>query len=116
MRSLIVTHIRPSKWWRRATWRLDRDLRIIGRVVPAGFITDGISTPWIMAWLVSPTGIGMPASVLHDYLLSLLDGSQSRRGADAMFRDALLACGVSSLRARLMFYAVRIYAFLKGAY
>jgi len=113
---LTVTHIPPAHWWQRAQWCLRHDLPVVGITVPAGFVTDAISTPWFMFWLVSPTGRGFPAAVLHDYMLSLLPDGESRLDADELFQDALVACAVSPWRAKGMFYAVRAYAFFKGAF
>ncbi len=113
---LVVRHIPPSRWWRRAQWELVEPLIIAGRTVPAGYVTDGTSAPLAVAWLVSPTGRAMPAAVLHDWLLSQLASTESRAGADAAFRAAMLACGVRPWRARMMWAAVRVYGAVKVAW
>ncbi|MDX8389716.1 MAG: DUF1353 domain-containing protein [Mariprofundaceae bacterium] len=106
MDSLIVKHISPSRWWRRARWQLIQGLEIQQWHVPAGFITDGASTPYLLAWLVSPTGKAMPAAVLHDYLL---EKGNPRAKADRAFLRAMQLCGVSTWRRYSMWIAVRIY-------
>jgi len=110
---LVVEHIPPLKWWRRTQWKLVEPLRVGGTFVPTGFITDGISTPWLLSWLVSPTGKAMPAAVLHDYLLSKLTPSASRKGADMAFYVAMKSCGIKQWRRLIMYNAVRVYGMAK---
>jgi len=110
---LIVRHIPPSRWWRRAQWELMEPLHIAGHTVPDGYVTDGTSAPLLVAWLVSPTGRAMPAAVLHDWLLDQLGAWDSRAHADSAFRTAMLECGVSKWRSTMMWLAVRIYGIAK---
>ena len=112
-RHLLVEHLPPEKWWQRARWKLVEPLHIAIHVIPQGFITDGVSTPLLMAWLVSPTGKAMRAAVLHDYLLSTLAAGESRKLADKAFFAAMLICGVSYFRASMMYGALRLFGILK---
>jgi len=110
---LRIEHLAPEKWWQRARWRLMTPLKIALHLVPKDFVTDGVSTPLLMAWLVSPTGKAMRAAVLHDYLLSKLKDGESRKAADKAFFAAMRICGVSYFRASMMYGVVRIFVFFK---
>ena len=108
-----MQHIAAEKWFQRSRWKLIEPLSISTYIVPRGFITDGVSTPLLIAWLVSPTGKAMRAAVLHDYLLSTLKQGESRKSSDQAFFAAMLICGVSYFRASLMYAAVRCYGVVK---
>lgn len=110
---LIVQHIAAEKWFQRSRWKLIEPLSISTYIVPRGFITDGVSTPLLIAWLVSPTGKAMRAAVLHDYLLSAVKRGESRRYADKCFFEAMLICNVSYFRATIMYTIVRLYGIAK---
>jgi len=108
-----VKHIPPKRWWHKSSWELVEDLNILWHTVPAGFVTDGVSTPMLLIWLVSPTGKAMRAAVLHDYKLSQLHPCESRAEADKSFYWAMKHCGIHPVRAFLMFLAVRVYGIAK---
>lgn len=74
-------------------------------IVPIGFVTDFASVPRapFTYWLFG--GVGDEAAVVHDYLYSY--GEVPRKVADAVYREALLAGGVSAWRAAAMWAAVR---------
>jgi len=106
---LRLEHIPPSKWWKRSKWLLTDDFTLGGVTVPCGFITDGVSTPLLLTFLVSTTGKAMEAAVIHDYLLSCLPKGKSRASADRSFLKALLSTHVGYNRAMTLFYLVRLY-------
>ncbi len=108
-------------------WRLEEPLRYeIGALgsglsvtVPAGFVTDGASIPRIMQGVLPPFGKWSRAAILHDYLCrAITDGRPveiagygviaQRRGADAIFHEAMLVCGVSKGLAWSMWASVRL--------
>jgi len=72
--------------------------------VPADFLTDFASIPRIFHWLYSPTGPWGKAAVIHDYLYQT--GIFTKRVADAIFYDGMLASGVPWWRRWIMFKAV----------
>ena len=74
--------------------------------VPAGFQTDLASIPAAARAVFSPDGPGVEAAIVHDWLLE--HGGRGRDYADAVFLDALTACGVSRWRRRTMHAAVRL--------
>ena len=75
--------------------------------VPIGFITDGASIPKI-AWSIigSPmTGKYIYAAVLHDYCYFIK--TFSRKKSDQIFLEAMEILGVSKLKRKIIYYAVR---------
>lgn len=103
--------------WRE--WRIDRALvyeTAGGQIaVPAGFVTDGASIPQFL-WSVLPTWARYSrAAVLHDHLYSLLRAgaphplAPARGAADAIFFEAMVACGVNSTVRWLLWAAVRVF-------
>lgn len=82
---------------------------VLGRdvVVPSGFVTDYASVPRLpVVFELFGGDIGdEPAAVVHDFLYS--QGIVPRAKCDAVFREALRACGVSAWRAWAMWAGVR---------
>ena len=76
-------------------------------IVPSGMITDLASIPKLLRPAIDRNGLSRPAAVLHDYLY--LIGSLSRKQADELFLEALLSCGVGSIVAKGMYWAVRAF-------
>jgi hypothetical protein len=95
--------------------------------VPAGFITDLASIPWPFVALVRPDSVSPAGPIVHDYLYANCgavpvwrwdDGQGSswivdrpsftRKQADAVFCDVLIATEVPDWKVRLMHRAVRI--------
>lgn len=93
-------------------WELQRDLVYEGNtdyfLVETGSKTDFASVPRMFWWLVPRYGRYTEAAVLHDFLCD-----QARRGnfnrcdADGIFRRTLREFGVSYVRRRMMWAAVR---------
>ncbi len=88
--------------------------RIVWRhvVVPPGTETDLASVPWCLRWLCPRLGLWDIPAAIHDFLCQKTDCP--RFMADAMFRVAMADYGVPLWRRVSMYYAVRIYAVLKG--
>lgn len=76
-------------------------------LVPKDFETDFASVPRVPLayWLFA--GVGQAAAVVHDFLYS--GGITSRDAADAIFLEAMEACGVSAWRRLPMYWAVRTF-------
>jgi len=74
--------------------------------VSKGFRCDAASIPRVLWGIYPPWARSNRAAVLHDYLYTVQTCSRER--ADALFREALLSCGVSSVRAWIMWRAVRL--------
>lgn len=114
---LTVTQLsgKPGAW---RLWRLEqaliyeRDGRYV--MVDAGFITDGPSIPRIF-WAVLPVWASWSrAGVVHDYLCCLIAMGRphreapTRRDADGIFHEAMVACGTGILPRTLLYIGVRI--------
>lgn len=84
------------------------------RVVPAGFVTDGLSVPQVLWPLMPPHGIGFAAAVAHDdcYInqVGVLPGGsffhEARRMADCAFYENLLLLGMPRWEAQLAYFMV----------
>jgi hypothetical protein len=91
--------------------------------VRAGFLSDGASVPRPFWWLIPPWGRYGQAAVTHDHLCetgtmvvkgqvtTLTDRSQ----VDKLFKEAMIASGVSAWKRNLMYISVRVYAVLTKA-
>lgn len=97
-------------------WQLDAPLAWeIGRkgsglvfTVPAGFVTDLASIPALVRWWLNPADARFAkASILHDAMLA--DPEFSRATASAEFHGALLANGVTRLKAVIMASVVLVW-------
>jgi hypothetical protein len=76
-------------------------------IVPPGFVTDFASTPRLLWWLIPPFGRHSAASALHDWLYAA-DRGVTRRRADGLFREAMVALEVAAWKRNLMYVFVRI--------
>ena len=88
-------------------------------VVPAGFESDGITTPRLLWWLLPPWGHGATrAAILHDYGLARLRLGKphrhmpTRAAVDREFRLALRATGVALPLRWAIWLAVRLHGAL----
>jgi hypothetical protein len=78
--------------------------------VPAGFVTDYASIPWLLTPIFHPRGRYNRAAVVHDYLYKT--GAVSRAVADAIFLEAMQILGVGFCRRYLMYWAVRRFGWI----
>lgn len=74
--------------------------------VPQFFKTDLASVPRLPFIYLVVGGVGVKASVLHDYLYAT--GLVSREDADEIFYQALIEDGLSVWRAKMMWTGVRV--------
>ena len=84
--------------------------------VPAGVITDLASIPSPVNKVLKPDGPWSRAAVIHDYLCKQFHGMSdvtfpniSRKIADSVLYEALIADGVNSILARSMWLYVRLF-------
>ena len=95
----------------RGVWRVERPVRaLIGGaevVAPAGFITDGASSPWWARFPFDPWGRHGAPAVIHDYLRQT--GDLPRWLTDWAFLGLLRAAGVPGWRAVATFLAVQLW-------
>lgn len=116
---LLTEHLGPYRKRLRASL-VYRDARGRVFVVPAGFVCDGASVPRFLWWLYPPFGEAYePAAWLHDWLyatadhLMLVDADSqlrpmTRADADALMREASVACGFRGRGAAVMHVGVRL--------
>ncbi len=103
---IALIWIRPESWGDRTKFKLMRKINVNGYVIPKGFVTDGASIPWGMRNTFNPVGIGMVAFIAHDHRC---DNRVPRKEANKLFHRDLLDCGVSRIRARMMYMGVEAY-------
>lgn len=78
--------------------------------IPKGFETDGASTPLVLRPFYPAFGKYTEAAVVHDYLYSEKnDTGINRKLADKIFLHIMKECGVSEIKRKKMYKAVRIF-------
>jgi hypothetical protein len=89
----------------------DAQLQLLAesRAIAPG-VTDLGSIPRAFRWFAAPDGPGVKAFCLHDYLYITrgLDGWYTRAQADWILLEAMLALGVDSGLASVIYDAVRL--------
>ena len=95
-------------------WELAYDWTVVfgGKYypIPAGTLTDGASIPCWLWWLCGhPLEVPrLYAAMVHDYLYDGYDMTATRKVADALYRDMLIALGVGRVRAWVEWTALRL--------
>jgi hypothetical protein len=109
----VVVRYDEGKWWKLEepiTYRGNKDVF----TVPHQFRTDFASVPRPFVWLLPPYGAYTKAAILHDYLCKP-EAEVRRADADGLFRRAMWELGVPFIRRWMMWAAVRLASFLRGA-
>lgn len=75
--------------------------------VPAGFVTDLASIPRLFWSVLPPHGRYAKAAIIHDYLY--VEAIKTREYADKVFLEAMEVLGVSWVKRRIMYAAVRMF-------
>ena len=73
--------------------------------VPVGFITDGGSIPQLFQNIISPTGKGLKAFIIHDWLYAIQ--TCSKDDADNVLLRALRDCNFNHIGDDLIYRAVQ---------
>lgn len=97
-----------GKWFEVAedfSYITRRDTRL---TVPKGIRTDFASIPRAFRWMIARVGKYGKAAVLHDYLCEY--EITPRKRADKVFLEAMTELGVSWLKRKAMYVAVRTYS------
>jgi hypothetical protein len=107
-----VEFIPPTKWWKRATWKLLESYASgNGNVVAkVGFISDGASIPPGLTWLFSPTGRYFGAAIVHDYIIDNFDDWER---ANREFEQEIIYLGCPKWERVILVAAVEFWAWLK---
>lgn len=90
---------------------------ILGKpiVVPADYVTDFASIPWVFHSFCQVNGKHRKAAVIHDYLCT--HGKElgiSQKQADFIFLEAMEVLGVRWSQRRVMYRSVRTYQTIAG--
>ncbi len=117
---LIVTPLQDGKRWRlhegftyrcRPPGGLRGDWITI--VVPAGFVTDFASVPKVFWSIIPAWGKFGKGAVVHDYLYQDTDNQwMTRKLADQIFLGAMLVSGTAPWKAKVMYWAVRLFGWV----
>lgn len=103
---LLLQYVDGRTWVLIAPFHYQSDVVQRTLYVPAGQSTDFNSIPRLL-WRVCPPADHAEAGVVHDW--AYRTGALTRKEADDVFYEALLALGVSSWKARTMWAAVRMF-------
>lgn len=117
---LIVSPLLDGRTWRlyrSFTYRYKSCAGLVNINIPAGFSTDFASVPRIFWTIISPWGKFGKAAVLHDYLYrnhqvkiaKQISLSFSRKEVDTIFLYTMRHCGTSPVKAKIMYWAVRVF-------
>ncbi|GAA8365407.1 hypothetical protein HpDR4_02750 [Helicobacter pylori] len=92
-------------------------------IVPSGFTSDGF-TNMGFSFVIPRYGSGLKCAILHDYMCDVLNGVvpraqdfliHTRKECDDLFLESMLEVKAFSVfKAVLIYYAVRIFAKVKG--
>lgn len=90
-------------------------------IIPAGFVSDGVTAPRFLWWIFPPWGHpSTRAAMLHDYLLLRYKTNKPhpkfilRSLIDNVFYESLRACGVNIFLSYLMWISVRYMSYIKA--
>ncbi|MGL2664977.1 DUF1353 domain-containing protein [Helicobacter pylori] len=92
-------------------------------IVPSGFVSDGF-TNMGFSFVIPRYGSGLKCTILHDYMCDVLNGVvpraqdffiHTRKECDDLFLESMLEVKAFSVfKAVLIYYAVRLFAKVKG--
>lgn len=94
-------------------WQLQHEVRYItkdGRVIyiPAGFITDFASIPWVFRRLFQPaTGKHRKAAVVHDWIFRTADSPFTFEEANEIFNDIMILSKTENWKRTLIYNGVK---------
>ncbi|WQS96076.1 DUF1353 domain-containing protein [Helicobacter pylori] len=92
-------------------------------IIPSGFVSDGF-TNMGFSFVIPRYGSGLKCAILHDYMCDVLNGVvprpddfliNTRKECDDLFLESMLEVKAFSVfKAVLIYYAVRLFAKVKG--
>lgn len=100
-----VEIIIPRKAGREVFYKLLEPIDYLGVQIPAGFTTDGATTPRWLRWILPPVDAYMLAAVVHDWLLAAGQGWQV---ANRKFAEALRDLRIPAYKRYPMVWAVYV--------
>lgn len=107
-----VEIIIPTKDDDKVRYRLLESITLLNFTVPAGFVSDGASTPEFMWSWIPPVDTYFPAAVVHDYLLETATGLR-RKDIDKIFYQCLKELKISFFKRYIMYIGVRLNSLIK---
>jgi hypothetical protein len=75
--------------------------------VPKGFITDGVTIPWFLWWVMAPWGQETAAAIIHDWLY--FTRQYDRKTCDLIFLEGLKVMKTPWLTRTFAYYVVRLF-------
>lgn len=108
---------KPFRILRGAPIRVCIGKKKIYFMIPAGFSSDGCSIPKLARFFLGcpHTPQYVPASIIHDYLLTNPEIVRyDRKTASDIFFNALLKEGVCPVQAVIMYLAVELWQWIKN--
>ena len=87
-------------------WLLQEDWQTPFITVKAGYY-NGPNVPYIFRWLFPLEGKLLLPSLIHDYMYREAIGSKSQ--ADSIFYKACVYYGENKLKAKIAYYAVKLF-------
>lgn len=82
--------------------------KVVKRIVPIGFVTDGLSIPRFYRGRFSPNGKAFRAAIAHDYLYRECPFREPRALCDQVLNDGAQFCGEGWWNRNMLHKAVRI--------
>ncbi|PAF51274.1 hypothetical protein BKH44_06095 [Helicobacter sp. 13S00477-4] len=83
-------------------------------IVPKDYVSDGGSIPKIFWFVLSPFENYAKSCILHDYLCDAFHkGSIKRKTCDEIFLESMEFLNIKKSTRLTLYYAVRLYAFIK---
>ena len=108
---LLVTPLNDGRTWLIVSDDFRYEIGVEGSGdevhVPQWMATDFASVPRPVWWFAAPWGRHGHAAVVHDAGYYLQD--RSRRQYDRLFLEAMRVLGTNAVKARLMFWSVRLF-------
>lgn len=106
----MVPEITLVPMWPERKWRVAAAFTVVTQAagvvtIPAGFVCDLNSMPRFLWWASTPTDYPQ-AGATHDFLY---DQQVGQALADAVYREILIALGMSSFRANARYRALRVF-------
>lgn len=107
-----VEIIIPRRAGQDVFYRLLEPIDYLGVHIPAGFTTDGATTPRWLRWILPPVDAYMLAAVIHDWLLAT---GQGWRAANRKFAEALTDLGIPAYKRFPMIWAVHLNGWFRAS-
>ncbi|PKQ78079.1 DUF1353 domain-containing protein [Aeromonas sobria] len=104
---LLLTPSGDKNWIVQETIMIETGTRTFS--IPKGMITDLASVPRALWIALPPFGEYTIAAVVHDRIYRAPELNITRAEADQLFYDLMVQYGVSTVKAKAMYYGVRSF-------